>query len=74
MARGPFGINDLGQIVGDYVDSSGVVHGFLYNGVTYTPLNAPSGDQWHLGVWHQRRGPDRRGLHGQQRRGARFPL
>ena len=37
------GINDLGQIVGDYVDSSGVQHGFLYSGGTYTTLNAPSG-------------------------------
>jgi probable HAF family extracellular repeat protein len=36
-------LNDAGQIVGYYVDSSGVDHGFLYNGVTYTPLNAPSG-------------------------------
>jgi len=34
------GINDLGQIVGYYVDSSRVDHGFLDSGGIYTPLNA----------------------------------
>ena len=40
---GATGINDAGQIVGFYEDSSGAQHGFLYSGGTYTPLNAPSG-------------------------------
>ncbi len=34
-----FGINDLGQIVGHYSDSSGATHGFLYSGGTYTPVD-----------------------------------
>ena len=39
-----FGINDFGQIVGTYFDSNGFTgHGFLYNSVTYIPLNSPSG-------------------------------
>src|SRR5262249_13169794 len=40
----PQGINDNGQIVGGYFDSSGVLHSFLYNsnGGTYTALNFPS--------------------------------
>ena len=43
VATGAFGINDLGQVVGVYVDSSLKLHGFLYSGGTYTPpLNAPS--------------------------------
>ncbi len=38
-----YGINDAGQIVGDYADSSGAVHGFLYSGGSYTTLDDPSG-------------------------------
>ena len=34
------GINDLGQIVGNYGDASGG-HGFLYNNGSYTTLNDP---------------------------------
>ena len=37
------GINDLGQVVGYYYDSSGKAHGFLYSGGSYIPLNDPSG-------------------------------
>jgi len=37
------GINDQGQIVGFYVDSSGATHGFLYSGGTYTTLDDPLG-------------------------------
>ena len=37
------GINDAGQIVGGYTDSSGVKHGFLYSGGTYTTLDDPLG-------------------------------
>ena len=35
------GINDAGQIVGVYFDSSGAQHGFLDSGGTYTTLNDP---------------------------------
>jgi probable HAF family extracellular repeat protein len=34
------GVNDAGQIVGTFSDSSGG-HGFLYSGGVYTTLNAP---------------------------------
>jgi probable HAF family extracellular repeat protein len=37
------GINDLGQIVGYYSDSSGATHGFLYSSGIYTTLNEPFG-------------------------------
>lgn len=37
-----YGINDAGQIVGDYWDGS-VAHGFLYSGGTYTTLSDPLG-------------------------------
>src|ERR1700688_2761629 len=37
-----YGINDAGQIVGDYCDGS-VAHGFLYSGGVYTTLNDPLG-------------------------------
>ena len=40
---GTFGsaINDSGAVVGYFVDSSGVVHGFLLKGKTYTTLDVP---------------------------------
>jgi len=38
----PQGINDTGQIVGQYADASGKIHGFLYSGGTYTPLDDPN--------------------------------
>jgi probable HAF family extracellular repeat protein len=38
-----FGINDAGQIVGGYRDSSGIPHGFLYSGGVYTTINDPLG-------------------------------
>ena len=41
-SRDALGINDAGQIVGDYEDSTGE-HGFLYSGGTYTTLNDPLG-------------------------------
>ena len=37
-----FGINDLGEIVGNYVDSNGVLHGFLYSNGSYTSVTDPS--------------------------------
>jgi hypothetical protein len=36
-----FGINDPGQIVGDYVDTSGNRHGFLLSEGVYTTLDPP---------------------------------
>jgi probable HAF family extracellular repeat protein len=33
------GINDVGRIVGRYFDSSGFVHGFLYDNGAFTPLD-----------------------------------
>ncbi len=46
------GINNAGDIVGYFQDSSGVVHGFLYNGTTYTTLDDPyaSGSTEALGI------------------------
>jgi probable HAF family extracellular repeat protein len=38
----PFDINDSGQIVGNYVDSNGVLHGFLYSNGAYTSITDPS--------------------------------
>jgi uncharacterized membrane protein len=35
------GINNNGQIVGNYIDSSQQGHGFLLSGSTYTRLDAP---------------------------------
>src|SRR5205807_1064349 len=41
---GAFGINDNGQIVGEYITSpDGVHHGFLYSNGTYTTLDDPLG-------------------------------
>jgi probable HAF family extracellular repeat protein len=37
------GVNDFGQIVGNYTDSSSKSHGFLYNAGTYTTLDDPLG-------------------------------
>ncbi len=35
------GINDMGQIVGEYRDAGGRTHGFLYSGGFYTTLDDP---------------------------------
>jgi len=40
---GGLAINNSGQIVGNYTDSNGKVHGFLYSNSTYTTLTVPSG-------------------------------
>jgi len=37
----PNGINDRGQVVGGYYDASGVAHGFLKDGETYTSFEVP---------------------------------
>ena len=36
------GINNLGTMVGFYIDSGGVYHGFIYQRGTFTPFNDPS--------------------------------
>ena len=36
-----FGINNLGDIVGDYVDASGVQHGFVMSNGIVTPIDFP---------------------------------
>jgi probable HAF family extracellular repeat protein len=38
-----YGINNRGDIVGTYVDSNNVQHGYLYSNGSYTTLNAPGG-------------------------------
>jgi uncharacterized membrane protein len=38
-----FGINDKGQIVGQYTNAAGAMPGVLINGPTFTTINAPSG-------------------------------
>ena len=35
-------INDSGQVVGQYLDTSGTRHGFLLSGGTYTTIDCPS--------------------------------
>jgi probable HAF family extracellular repeat protein len=35
------GINDAGQIVGDYVDSNSKFHGFVYSNGVYTTVDIP---------------------------------
>src|SRR3989442_15638948 len=46
-----FGLNDTGQIVGQYSDLGGT-HGFLLSGRTYTTLDDPSatGDTFAFGM------------------------
>jgi hypothetical protein len=38
----PSGINDVGTIVGSYVDSNGIEHGFIDNGGNFTTLDVPA--------------------------------
>ena len=59
------GINNAGQIVGEYSDGSGI-HGFLLSGGTYTTLNDPLAPNFT----HQQRGSDC----GRLRPGRRVPL
>jgi uncharacterized membrane protein len=35
------GLNNMGQVVGEYVDSLGVTHGFVFDGVHYTSFDVP---------------------------------
>ena len=43
METTAYGINNNGQIVGQYIDSSNNPHGFLYSGGVYTTLDDPDG-------------------------------
>ena len=40
-STGASGINDAGQIVGSFVDSAGITHGFLDTGGSFTQLDVP---------------------------------
>ena len=68
------GINNAGQIVGYYIDSSGKVHGFLLQRRHLHHPRRSLGHRRHRCIRHQRRGPDRRVLHRRQRHPARLPL
>jgi hypothetical protein len=35
------GLNNEGQVVGDYVDGNGVMHGFLFDGMNYFSIDPP---------------------------------
>jgi probable HAF family extracellular repeat protein len=35
------GVNDAGAIVGEYTDRSGITHGFLWQGGSFTPIDFP---------------------------------
>ncbi len=37
------GVNNQGQIVGAYLDSNGIEHGFVYSGGVFTALADPLG-------------------------------
>lgn len=39
--QGAFGVNDGGQIVGQYVDTSGIFHGWELSGATFTTIDVP---------------------------------
>jgi hypothetical protein len=39
--QGAFGVNDTGQIVGQYLDSSSVYHGWELSGGTFTTIDVP---------------------------------
>jgi len=48
IESGAYGINDKGDIVGFCTDSSNVVHGYLWNGKKYTPLDYPGANDFTL--------------------------
>jgi hypothetical protein len=39
-----YGLNDFGTIVGDYTDSTGIIHGFKLIGSTLTTIDDPNGN------------------------------
>jgi len=54
-ATTPYGINDVGQIVGTYSDVNGVIHGFVWILGSFTTIDVPGSPQT------QARGINRRG-------------
>jgi probable HAF family extracellular repeat protein len=48
LTTGATGINDIGQIVGDYQDDNDNYHGFLLSGGTYTTIDYPGALQTNL--------------------------
>ena len=54
------GINDAGQVAGNFIDASTRSSGFLYSNGTYTILLDPSGTAGHLCQRHQQRRSGRR--------------
>jgi len=69
-------INNAGQIVGEYIDSSNHLHGFLLSGGTYTilddPLATPGAGTSAYGINASE--ADRRQVHGRQQPRARLSL
>ena len=43
MLTSPNGINDRGQVVGEYTDADGMVHGFLWDKGRLTTFDGPDG-------------------------------
>ncbi len=46
----PTAVNDSGSVVGDYIDSQGNTHGFLYSGGVYTTIDDPEGTTFPQGI------------------------
>ena len=46
-----YGVDDLGELVGQYIDSTGRFVAFLYNGGTYTPIDDPLATGTHVDVF-----------------------
>jgi probable HAF family extracellular repeat protein len=44
------GINDAGDVVGRYTDSSDIDHGFLWQGGSFTPIDVPGADTSVSGI------------------------
>lgn len=42
-----YDINNVGQIVGEFIDASGVIHGFLKDGDTFTMIDVPGATRTH---------------------------
>jgi hypothetical protein len=42
MSTQALGLNNKGDVVGDFVDSMGVMHGFVFDGTNYTEVDAPN--------------------------------
>jgi hypothetical protein len=50
----PMGMNDKGQICGQYSDEQGITHGFIKDGSQYTTVDVPGADQtWCISMNNQ---------------------